>query len=52
MCDCDDWKEFDNELGGIVCGYGTKDGDAYRMLLRDVINFPFCPFCQRKIKNA
>ena len=51
MCDCTEYKEFDKEFGGIVVAYGTKNGEGARILLRDVLCFTYCPFCQKVIKN-
>ena len=51
LCSCKEYVEFDKELGGIVVAYGMKNGEGARILLRDVLCFTYCPFCQKVIKN-
>ena len=51
MCKCNDYREFDEEFGGIVVGeVKGKDNKELRMYLRDLICFSFCPFCGQKIE--
>ena len=50
MC-CDRYKEFDKEIGGIVVGYGEREGTAVRILLRDKLDFDYCPYCRKKLRE-
>ena len=50
MC-CHEYSEFLKEYGDLVLGYAESKGRGVRVLLKEKLNFKYCPFCGKELKS-